>query len=113
MTDKDVLGKADALLRRHNLALPGSGSDASGVPVLTELVEAPDSPAAQLAQAIFERVMGEVEGRLGADLERRLNQHLASQVHAAVGSAIGDMRQELANVIGDAIKQELERRQVK
>jgi hypothetical protein len=113
MADKDVLGKADALLRRHSLALPGSGGDAAGVPVLTELVESPDSQAALLAQAIFERVMKDVEGRMGTDLERRLNQHLASQVHAAVASAIGDMRQELANVIGDAIKQELERRQVK
>jgi hypothetical protein len=113
VADKDVLGKADALLRRHSLPLPGSGGDTGGVPVLTELVEAPDSEASQLAQAIFERVMKEVEGRLAADLERRLAQHLAGQIHAAVGSAIGDMHQELANVIGDAIKQELERRQVK
>ena len=113
MADKDVLGKADALLRRHSLPLPGSGNDAGGVPVLTELVEPPGAAASQLAQAVFERVMREVEGRLAADLERRLAQHLAGQVHAAVASAIGDMHQELANVIGDAIKQELERRPLK
>jgi hypothetical protein len=113
VADKDVLGKADALLRRHSLPLPGSGGDTGGVPVLTELIEAPDESTAQLSQAIFERVMQEVEGRLGADLERRLTQHLAGQVHAAVASAIGDMRQELANVIGDAVKQELERRPLK
>ena len=81
--------------------------------MLTELVEAPDNAASQLANAIFERVMKEVEGRLAADLERRLAQHLAAQVHAVVASAIGDMHQELANVIGDAVKQELERRPVK
>ena len=113
MADKDVLGKADALLRRHSLPLPGSGSDTGGVPVLTELIDSPPEGTAQLSQAIFERVMQEVEGRLGGELERRLTQHLAGQVHAAVGSAIGDMRQELANVIGDAVKQELERRPLK
>ena len=113
MADKDVLGKADALLRRHALPLPGSGSDTGGVPVLTEFVEQPGAGASQLAQAIFERVMKEVEGRLAADLERRLTQHLAGQVHAAVASALGDMHQELANTIGDAVKQELERRQIK
>ena len=113
MADKDVFGKADALLRRHSLPLPGSGGDTGGVPVLTELVEVPDNTAAELAQAIFERVMQEVEGRLAADLERRLTQQLSGQIHAAVASAIGDMRQELANTIGDAVKQELERRQVK
>jgi hypothetical protein len=113
VADKDVLGKADALLKRHSLPLPGSGTDAGGVPVLTEIIEPQGAASSQLAQAIFERVMKEVEGRMGSDLQRRLNQHLAGQVHAVVASAIGDMRQELANVIGDAIKQELERRNVK
>jgi hypothetical protein len=112
--DKDVLGKADALLRRHSIALPGSGGESGAVPVLTELVEPPQAAGAQglsseLAQAIFERVMREVEGRLAADLERRL----AQQVHAAVASAIGDLHQELANAIGEAVVQELERRHVK
>ena len=113
MADKDVFGKADALLRRHSLPLPGSGSDTGGVPVLTEIVDTPNTAANELTQAIFERVMREVQGRLASDLERRLTQHLAGQVHAAVASAIGDMHQELANVIGDAVKQELERRHVK
>ena len=113
MADKDVLGKADGLMRRHSLPLPGSGSDTGGVPVLTEFVDAPNAASAQLAQAIFERVMREVEGRLAADLEQRLAQHIAGQIHGAVASAIGDLHQELANVIGDAIKQELERRNVK
>jgi RecB family exonuclease len=113
VADKDVLGKADALLRRHSLPLPGSGGDAAGVPVLTEFVEPPGAATSQLAQAIFERVMKEVEGRLAADLERRVAQHLAGQVHAAVATAIGDMHAELAHVIGEAIKQELERRPLK
>ena len=113
MADKDVLGKADALLRRHSLPLPGSGGDAGGVPVLTEIIESRTAENADLAQALFERVMKEVEGRLAADLEKRLAQHIVGQVHAAVASAISDLHQELANAIGDAIRQELERRKVK
>lgn len=104
--EKDVLGKADALLRRHSIAAPASGSDTGGVPILTELVDAPhirDAEDEALAREVFERVMAEVEGRLAADLERRLTQHLMPEVHAAVASALGDLRQEMANAIGDAV----------
>jgi hypothetical protein len=43
----DILGKADALLRRHSIAPPASGSETGGVPVLTDLV--PEAPAAPQA----------------------------------------------------------------
>ena len=100
-SDKDVLGKADVLLKRHG---PGD-SDTGGVPVLTELVHDPRAKAAieELSREIFNRVMAEVEGRLAADLEKRLVQHLVPQVHTAVASALGDLHQELANAIGDAV----------
>ena len=109
--DKDVLGKADALLRRGSPI----GTTTGAVPVLTELVESPPPPneEAELARAVFDRVWSEVEGRLATDLERRLAQHLVPQVHTAVASAIGDLRQELANSIGDAIKEALGRRNPK
>jgi len=108
-----VLGKADGLMRRH-----APGTDTSPVPVLTDLVEAgagvpARGPNADLAREIFARVMAEVEGRLAADLEKRLNQQLAPQVHAVVASAIGDLHQELANAIGDAITRALEHRNIK
>ena len=104
--DKDVLDKADALLRRHSVAAPGSGTDTGGVPILTELIDAPhvlDPKDEALAKDVFDRVMAEVEGRLAADLEKRLAQHLMPEVHTAVASALGDLRQELANAIGDAV----------
>ena len=112
--DKDVLGKADALLRRAGGAAP-IGTTTGAVPVLTELIDAPPEPGseAELARAVFDRVWGDVEGRLAAELERRLAQHLVPQVHTAVASAIGDLRQELANSIGDAIKEALGRRNAK
>ena len=109
-SDKDVLGKADALLKRH-----AQGGDAAGVPTLTELVHDPRAKAAmeELSREIFNRVMAEVEGRLAADIEKRLVQHLVPQVHTAVASAMGDVRQELANAIGDAVTAALRDRQLK
>jgi hypothetical protein len=109
-SDKDVLGQADALLRRHAV-----GTETGGVPVLTDLIHDPKAKAAAeaLARDVFNRVMAEVEGRLAADLEKRLVQHLVPQVHAAVASALGDLHQELANAIGDAVAAALKDRQVK
>jgi hypothetical protein len=114
-SDKDVVGKADALLRRHAVAPPGAGNETGGVPVLTDLVDDPASAeaAAGIAHDVFQRVMAEVEGRLAVDLETRLAQHLVAQVHGAVASALGDLRQELANAIGDAVAEALKHRQVK
>jgi len=112
-SDKDVLGQADALLHRHTAAAPGS--ETGGVPTLTDLVDAPGAANAtsELAREVFTRVMAEVEGRLAADLERRLLEHLVPQVHAAIVSALGDLHQELANAIGDAVAAALAARQVK
>ena len=113
--DKDVFGKADALLRRH--AASSVGADPAAVPLLTDLYDMPvteGSPAAtELAHEVFSRVMAAVEERLAQDLEERLVQHLVPQVHAAVASALGDVRQELANAIGDAVSEALKARQVK
>ena len=114
--EKDVLQKADALLRRHSIAAASGGSDTGSVPVLTDLVDAPESLGAddaELRQEIFARVLAEVEGRLATDLERRLAERLVPQVHAAVASALGDLRQELANAIGDALAEALKGRTLK
>jgi hypothetical protein len=121
--EKDVLGKADALLRRHSIAPPATASDTGSVPILTDLfddagasateVDLPLEPEDDLASEVFTRVMAAVEARLSADLERRLMHHLVPQVHAAVTSAVGDLRQELANAVGDAVAEALQRRQVK
>jgi hypothetical protein len=114
--DKDVMGKADALLRRHSLGAPGTATDTQGVPVLTEIIEprpVQDDATAALAREVFDRVMADVEGRLAADLERRLAQHLSAQMHSAVASALGDLHQELANTIGDAIRDALAKRHLK
>jgi hypothetical protein len=112
-SDKDILDKADALLRRHAISAPASGSETGGVPILTDIVDAPGTPTGELAGEVFRRVMAEVEGRLAADLENRLAQHLGGQVHAAVASALADLRQELATAIGDAVAEALKQRTAK
>lgn len=115
--DRDVLDKADALLRRH----AGAGEDATPVPVLTDLVDpgiATDPPApadavSALSGEVFQRVMTRVEERLAADLERRLAHHLAVQSQAVIAAALSDLRPELAATIRDAIAEALQARQVK
>jgi len=126
-TDKDVLGKADGLMRRHG----APGAETGAFPVLTDIIGDPAPPPepeplaaliaaaapapisksdAELAREIFTAVMADVEGRLAEELERRLTEHLVPQVHTAVASALGDLHQELANAIGDAVTRALENR---
>jgi hypothetical protein len=115
MADRDLIDKADALLKRHAISAPASGSDTGGIPILTDIVErpggnAPEGPAADLARDIFTHVIAEVEGRLAEELERRIVEHLQAEVHVAVVSALGDLRQEVANAIGDAVTEALKRK---
>jgi hypothetical protein len=113
-SEKDILDKADALLRRHAPPSAAIGSDTGGVPVLTDIIGGPDDdPHGELAAEVFRRVMTQVERRLAVDLEQRLVQQLTPQVHAAVASALGDLRQELANAIGDAVAEAFASRKVK
>jgi hypothetical protein len=101
--EKDILGKADALLRRH--AGPAPAPD--DVPLLTDLVEAP-APAAPpsdpVEREVYERVIAEVEKRLAAELERRVARQLAPQIHAAITSAVDDLHQDIARAINEALK---------
>lgn len=112
--ERDLLGQADALLRRH-AAARAHGDDA--VPTLTELIApgqraAPPQPHASDAftREIVAEVVAEVEARLARDLERRLTQHLVAEVQAAVGAALADLRQDVANAVGDAVAEALARR---
>ena len=117
--DKDVLGKADALLRRHSAV----GEDTAPVPVLTDLYEggAPAGDATapppageadsddDISREVFDRVITQVEGRLASGLER----HLAGEVQAAVASAVAGLRGELAGLVSEALAEALKARQVK
>lgn len=119
--DHELAGKVDALLKRHG-AEPAPADDRN-IPVLSEIVSAPDwkpapgnssLPAAlsdeeqkQLAHNIFVRVIEKIEGELSMKIESRLTERLAAQVSAALDHAISDLRQDIANGIGDAINEAL------
>jgi hypothetical protein len=112
--DDDVLGKADALLRRRSVAPPADGSQTGGVPLLTDLVgeppDASDALTGDVAHEVFDRVIAEVESRLTAELERRVAERLAPEVNSAVVSALADLRPELAKTIADAVAEALAKR---
>jgi hypothetical protein len=125
--DRDLLGKADALLRRH--VPPRATGEGTDVPVLTELITpSAKSPAPPLPEAVpspapvaasrddaFTRdlvaeVVNAVQARLAQDLERRLTQQVTAEVQASIAATLGDLRQDIANAVGDAVAEALARR---
>lgn len=103
--DKDILGKADALLRRHSGAQPAA--DPADVPLLTDLIDAPASarpPSDPIEREVFERVIAEVEKRITTELERRVARQLVPQIHAAVRSAVRELHNDIAKAINEALK---------
>jgi hypothetical protein len=56
-----------------------------------------------LAHDIFSRVFDRLDGPLGTKIEERLKERIGAQINAAVVNVLGDMRQEIANEIGDAV----------
>ena len=115
--DEDVFGKVDALLRKRSVGAPADGSQTGGVPVLTDLVGEPpgaqDALTTDIAREVFDRVIAEVEGRLTAELERRVADRLAPELNSAVVSAIADLRPDLAKTIADAVAEALAKRSPK
>ena len=119
--ERELAGKVDALMGRHSTSpRPGDAVDDRNVPVLTEVMHAPDwkpepvdSSAAlkqlteneidTLSQDIFARVYGKLDRELATKLEDRIASQLATQINAAITHVISDMRQEIANEIGDAV----------
>lgn len=56
-----------------------------------------------LAHDIYSRVFDRLDGPLAAKIEERLKERIGAQINAAVVNVLGDMRQEIANEIGDAV----------
>lgn len=103
--DKDILGKADALLRRHSGA--PAAADPADVPLLTDLIEAPGPaapPSDPVEREVFDRIIAEVEKRLTTELERRVARSLVPQIHAAITSAVGDLHDDIARAINEALE---------
>lgn len=119
--DQELAGKVDALLKRH--AAEPAPTDDRNIPVLSEIVSAPDwKPAPgdsslpatlsdeerkELAHKVFVRVIEKIDGELSTKIENRLTERLAAQVRVALDHAISDLRQDIAKSIGDAINEAL------
>ena len=124
--DQELAGRVDALLSRHGRT--GENTDDRNVPLLTDLVVAPDwSPGTVAAAAtstgdasarlkqlseqeidalsndIFTRVLERLDHGLAAKLEDRIAAQLSTQINSAITHVISDMRQDIANEIGDAV----------
>ena len=128
--DRALLGQVDALLGKHGRGF--ENADDRNVPVLTELVVAPEwksdavaatppplpLPAAgtspllkqlseqeidALSNDIFTRVLERLDHDLAVKLEDRINAQLSTQISSAISHVISDMRQDIANEIGDAV----------
>jgi hypothetical protein len=129
--DRELAGQVDALLGRHGRA--SDQPDDRNVPVLTDLVAAPDwtpaanvpaTPSAQPAPAagassllkqlseqeidalsndIFTRVLERIDHSLASKLEDHIAAQLSTQINSAITHVISDMRQDIANEIGDAV----------
>jgi hypothetical protein len=135
-----LAGKVDALLTKHQTPAPVIDRN---IPVLTDLVEAPEwgaegaegaegehtlgesasdanskdsgearrDPLRQLSESeidslssdIFARVSQRIDAELATSLEARLAEQLQSQLNIVLVHVLDDMKQSIANEIGDAI----------
>lgn len=110
--ERDILDKADALLRRHAPRNAGLGENAD-VPVLTELITpGGDRPAAsddEFTRKLVAEVASAVQARIAQDLEHHLTQKAIAEVHTSVAAALGDIQQDIATMIADAVAEALAR----
>jgi hypothetical protein len=56
-----------------------------------------------LSNDIFTRVLNRLDQSIAAKLEERLAAQLSTQINSAITHVISDMRQDIANEIGDAV----------
>lgn len=126
MTDeRDLLGQADALLRRH---VPPRSTAGPDVPVLTELISpgglaAPAQAALSdedsddavtvdesLRRELVAEAVVAVQAKLADELEDRLAQLVAAEVRESVASALADLRRDITGAVASAVDEALARR---
>ena len=124
----DILGKADALLRRHVPPRAGRG-EGSEVPVLTELITPGGSRAAsappaeatrkvtpepdgrddEVRRQLVAEIADTVRSRLAQDLERRLTDKVLVEIRGAVTASLGELRPDIARAVDEAVTEALKR----
>ena len=121
--ENPLASQVDRLLSKHQVK-----PDDRNIPVLTDLVTAPEwqptadeharavTPAAPdvleqlgedeielLSQDIFLRVSQRIDSELAIKLESQLRDLIQAQLNTAVVHVLADMKQSIANDIGDAV----------
>jgi hypothetical protein len=118
--EDQLTAQVDALIGKHNIAV-----DERNIPVLTDLIDAPDwapAPAVAsdevrteildtltdeeidaLSHDIFTRVSQRIDAELATSLEARLSEQLQMQLNATISNVLADMKLSIANEIGDAV----------
>ena len=131
-TEQELARKADALMQKSmHPQTGGDTNDDRNIPVLTDFVVSHDAPldvpaqaATQapayapaasilrqlddneidtLSQDIFMRVTERMDRELAGKLEARLTHEINAKIKVAVVNVLIDMRQTIANEIGDAV----------
>ena len=70
----------------------------------------PEEAAEALAQEIFQQVLLRIEDRLGAALEQRLADQVTPLLHNILNALLTDIKQDIANHVGDGITAALQAR---
>lgn len=66
-----------------------------------------DAEAEQLARDIYIRIMSDIDGRVSRELRIDMSKRISAMVDKTVSAAIEDFKQELANIVSDAISETL------
>jgi hypothetical protein len=62
-----------------------------------------DNEIDELSQDIFARVSQRIDAELATSLEARLSEQFQTQLNATIAAVLADMKQSIANEIGDAV----------
>jgi hypothetical protein len=104
----DVLGKADALMRRHRSFVAGGkpiAPDEDDIPVLTDEV-GPDETDAVAAAAIAQRLQ-EIVNRLEPEIGQRVREWLAAELPQIVARELGALGPRLIQSAHQSLEQAL------
>ena len=74
---------------------------------ITSVSQLNDNDAEQLARDIYIRVMSDIDGRVSRDLRLEMTKRISAMIDKTVSAAIEDFKQELANIVSDAISETL------
>ncbi|MFZ5509856.1 MAG: hypothetical protein ACOZCP_07370 [Pseudomonadota bacterium] len=107
---EDVLGKADALMRRHRSFVAGgrpAAADDNDIPVLTDEVELDQTEADAADATAAEQRLQEILNRLEPEIARRVQEWLAAELPHIVARELGALGPRLIQSAHQSLEQAL------